>query len=128
MTHHSASMAQMESPADAFCEAIAWVDDSLDFLQEELTSLLPVLYGKVLDVNMAQSFGGTIGVDHLDSELIVVAYGSGPELGESKLGKNGSDVFCDFPRGDSSKEFGLSTAGCGDRLGLGPMGDNTTSK
>jgi hypothetical protein len=71
----------VENPADTFGEAIAGVDDALDFLQEELTSLLPVLYCEVLDVYVARSFGGTIGFDHFDSGLIVLTNGSGAKLG-----------------------------------------------
>jgi hypothetical protein len=43
---------------------------TLDFVQENLTRFLPILYGEVLNVGVARSFGGTVGIHHFDGRLI----------------------------------------------------------
>ncbi len=61
----------MKDPAEAFGKGIAGIDNPFDFSQDNLTRFLPILNRKVLDVNVARSFGRTVGIDHFDGGGVV---------------------------------------------------------
>ena len=57
MTHNASRMAGMEDPAQGLGEVIRGVDDTRDVAHDNVASLLPVLNGKVLDINVTRTFG-----------------------------------------------------------------------
>jgi hypothetical protein len=106
----------MKNPDNTLGKTIAGVDNAVDFLEEEVTGLFPILDGKILDVNVAQEvFGGAISVDHLDGQFIVLAdWGRASLRREAELGEDGMKVFCNFSGRGGSKEFCFSGVGSGD--------------
>lgn len=59
-------MPGMEYPAKGFAEVIGWVDDTSYVNREDITIILPILNGEVLDIDVASTFSGLARVDHLD--------------------------------------------------------------
>ncbi len=53
VTHHATRVARMKDPAEGFSKVIAGVDDTRDVAHDNVASILPVLYCKMLDINVA---------------------------------------------------------------------------
>ena len=66
MSHHVANMSRVKYPADSLGEAITGIHNAGDLMKVKMTGFLPILKGKILDVDMSGSFGGAIGVCHFD--------------------------------------------------------------
>ena len=59
-------MSGMQNPTQGFCQVIRWVDDTRDVLENDVSSILPVLDSKELDVNVPGSLSWLSGIDNLD--------------------------------------------------------------
>ena len=75
----------MEDPAERFGEVIRWVENSSNMVHDNILGVLPVLNGKVLDVNVTGALGRDLRVDHVDSRHIVFVDRSRTSLRESEL-------------------------------------------
>ena len=75
MVHQMAGMAGMEYPAKGLRKVVRRIDDTRDGLEDNITSLAPVLNGKVLDVNMARALGRFSGVYHFDRRFVILVEG-----------------------------------------------------
>jgi hypothetical protein len=53
MAHETASKTSMEAPTNTFGEGITGDNSSFDFVKKEMAGLLPILFRKVMYVNMA---------------------------------------------------------------------------
>ena len=71
MPHDVAGMALMKDPSQWFCEVIRGIDETRDEFHHNVPRVLPVLDGKVLDINMTRALNGHTSVDHIDGGLIV---------------------------------------------------------
>ena len=72
MSQSPASMAMMKDPAKRLGEVIGIVDDAREVNQENVTIVLPILDGKVLDGNVAGPLCWDAGVHHINGRLVVV--------------------------------------------------------
>jgi len=61
----------MENPAEGLGEVIGRVDDTWDVAHDNVASILPILDGKMLDVDVTRTFRGNTGVDHFDGRHVV---------------------------------------------------------
>ena len=128
MSHHETGMAGMENPAKSFGEGIRRIDDAGEMAKDEIAKSMPLLKGKVTDVNMARSFGGPVVVDNLDGGIIVNPNWCGIRLSVPKVMKNRSKILDDFSNGGTGDEFRFSRTGGCERLCLGAISDDTSSK
>jgi hypothetical protein len=128
VAHKASGVTRMKDPADAFGEAVARVDDTLDVFQNNMASPFPVLNGKILNVNMAGAFSGTTGVDHLDCRFVVLIERSGAGLEKTELCEDGAEVFGHFGSGNGGNKLGFSRASGSDSLRFAAIGDDTTGK
>ena len=118
MAHDAACMAFMEDPSQRLSQIVRAIDGARDEIQNNVTSIFPVLDGKVLDVNVTGTLSGNLSVDHIDSGLVVQVQASGARRGETKLFEDCTQVPSLFGSSDGRKEFSLSGTGGGDGLCL----------
>ena len=52
-------------------------------MHDNVAGVLPVLNGKVLDVNVARALGGDLRVNHVDGRFVVHPDGCGSGLGKA---------------------------------------------
>ena len=71
MAHHAPDMAMMEGGAKRFGKGIGNVNDSGYMEQNDFMVRFPLLDSKMLDINMARTGSGAIGVDHKYSSCII---------------------------------------------------------
>jgi hypothetical protein len=128
VTHNATSVARVKDPSNALCESIAGVDGTLDLAEKKMSSLFPILDGKVLDIYVAGAFGRKVSVHHFDGGLIVFEQWNGLGLIEAKLTKDGTEVFGDLSGRYSGQEFCFCAASSCDGLGLATRGYNATGK
>ena len=117
----------MEDPTERFGHVISRVDDARNMVHEDRTGFLPILDGKVLNINMAGTLGGNAGVNDFDGRLIVFVDRSRGSLGKTKLMHDSAQVAGVFSSGDGSEEFSLSRTGGSNRLGLTPIRNSATA-
>jgi hypothetical protein len=82
------SMMGMKNPPKGLHEIISQVDDSWNVFQDDITLILPILNGKVLDVNTLGAFCQDTCIDHLDSRHIVFVHD-----GQTILRKTNSNIM-----------------------------------
>ena len=114
MAHDTSSVAGMQDPTNAFGESVAGVDDTGDVLKDDVSSGLPILDRKELDVDMAAPFDRAASVHHFNGGLVVFIEGSRAVLREAKLGKDEAEIFGHFGSGNGSDKFCLSGTSRGD--------------
>ena len=78
-------------------------------MHDDVTGVLPVLDGEVLDLDVTRSLGGHTSVDHVNGRLVILVDGGRLGLGESEFLHNRPDVSGLLGCGDSGEEFGLSS-------------------
>ena len=61
----------MKDPTKRFGEIIGWIDDAGNVTKNDVTGVLPVLDGKVLDHNVTAAFSRDAGIDHVDGRLVI---------------------------------------------------------
>ena len=83
MAHDAACMAFMEDPSQRLSQIVRAIDGARDEVQNNVTSIFPVLDGKVLDVNVAGVLGGDLRVNHVDGRFVVHPDGCGSGLGKA---------------------------------------------
>ena len=89
VAHGAASVTLMKDPAEGLGEVIWWVEDTRDEVHDNISSIFPVLNGKMLDVNVAGTLGGHLGVDHVDGGFVVHPDGGSLTLCETKFFQDG---------------------------------------
>ena len=117
----------MEDPTEGLGEIIGRVDDARDVFQDDVLGILPILDGKVLNINVAGALSRNTSVDHLDSRLVVFVDRSRVMLGKTQLFQNSTEVFGMLRSKNSSKELSFSRAGCSDGLRLGTVRDGAAT-
>ena len=118
----------VEDPTKGLSESIGGVDDARDVGQDDIVTILPVLYGKHLYVNVSATFSRNAVIDHVDSGHVIFVYRSRVRLCIPKLVEDGAKVQDCLGSGDGSDEFSFSTTCGSNRLCLAAVGDDTTSK
>ena len=121
-------MARVKDPSNTLGKGITGVDGTFDFAEENVASLLPVLEGEVLDINVEGAFGRTVCINHLNGRFVVFKHGGGCRLIETKLAKYRAEIFGYLSSRDSRKKFGLGGTGGSDGLGLAAIGDDAAGK
>ena len=112
MSHDAASVTLMEDPSKRLGEVVAAEDGARTKTHDDVTSFLPILEGKPLDVNVSGALSRNPSIDNLDGGFVVPVKGSGALLLKTKFLHDGSKVFGMLGSGDSSHEFSLCRA-CG---------------
>ena len=108
MPHDATGMALMKDPSQWFGKVIRGIDDTRDELHHNVPRVLPVLDGKVLDIDMTRALSGNTSVDHVDGGLVVTIQRCRFAWREPQLLHNGAEVARMFSSGDSSEELGFS--------------------
>ena len=82
MAHKPASM---KDPTEGLSEVVRRVEDTRDMVQHDMTSLLPILNGKMLDGNMTSSVSGLAGINHFDSGIVILIKNRRARLRKAKF-------------------------------------------
>ena len=127
MSHSAAGMPAVENPTKGLGEVIRLVDYTWNEIHYDVSSIFPVLNGKVLDVDVPRALSGHLGINHVDGRFIIHPDRSSLWLGKSKFFHDGSEVLGMFGGGDSCEEFCLGGACGGDGLGFATIGDSAAS-
>ena len=115
----------MQNPTKGLGEVVRGVDYPWDVLHDDVAGILPILDGKVLDVNMTGAFRWDAGVDHIDGRFVVFVDWGGAILGESQIRQDGSEVFGMFGCSNGSQELSFGGACGSDRLSFAAAGHCT---
>ena len=75
----------MEHPTKGFGKIITRVDNTRDVVHNKVTTVLPILNGKGLDINKTRAFSGDTGVDHVDGRLVITMNGGWTRRRETKV-------------------------------------------
>jgi len=70
------------------------IDDTRDDFHHNVPRVLPVLNGKVLDINMARVLSWNMSVDHIDGGLVVTTQHNATEVARMLSRCGGSKEFC----------------------------------
>ena len=128
VSHDAACMSRMENPAERLREVVGRIDDAWNMAHDDVAGVVPILNGKMLDVNVTRAFGGNASVDHFDSRHVVFVDRRGTKLREPQFLQNGAKVLRMFGCKDSSEKLSFSRASGSDRLCFGAIRDSTTAK
>jgi hypothetical protein len=72
MTHESSNVTLMKLRSKGLCSIITWIDDTWHVYNlEDAFIIMPLLDGKVLDVNMTQARSWLFLIDHVHGCLVV---------------------------------------------------------
>jgi len=93
VTHDASRMVSMENPKQGLREVIRRIDDSWDVAHDNVASLLPILNGKVLDINVTGTLSKNTSINHLDSRHVVFVDRSWFVLRETQFGHYGTEVL-----------------------------------
>ena len=128
MSHDAARVAIVQDPAQGFGQIVSGVDNARHVVHDDIAGILPILDGKVLDIDMTGTLGGDLGVDHIDRRHIVLIDWGRPRGRKTKLRENGSEVLGVFGGRDSAEKLSLSGAGGCDGLSLTAVAHSAPSK
>jgi hypothetical protein len=118
----------MENPTKALGERVHGEDNAREVCHDNIAGAFPFLDSEVLDIDMTRAFGGTGGIDHGESSLVVAVKAGGASLMKAQVAQDRPEVFGSLGSGDARDEFSLSRAG-GDRtLDLGSVGNGSAGK
>lgn len=112
-------MASVENPAEGLRESIARVDSTGDVVEEDDTTLLPLLKGEALDVDVPRSLRWLLGVGHHDGGLIVAVHHRWSVLFYAEFVQNRPKILDGLGCANAGNEFGLGRARCNCGLPLG---------
>ena len=101
MPHNAAGMAFMEDPTKRFSQVVSGVEDSGDETHNNVAGFLPILKGKVLDIDVSRSLSENASIDHVDSRLVVFVYGGRAIWRKTKVLHDGTKVLGLFGCKDS---------------------------
>ena len=121
-------MAMVESGTKGCSERVGRIDDAGDVLHNNFVVGLPLLDGKMLNVNMARAGRRTAGVDHENGRRVVFVERGGAELRITKLGKDGAKIFSNFGSMDGGEEFSFGGTGGDGRLDLSLVGNGAAAE
>ena len=72
MAHSTTSMASKKGPAKGFGSMVSDIDDARDMTHSDETATLPLLNGKMLNVDVSGVRGGLAFVDHSNGGDIIL--------------------------------------------------------
>ena len=121
-------MAGVKDPAKGLGQVIQGIDDARDVLRDNVASILPILNGKMLDINVTGALGRDASVDHVDSRHVVFVDWGGTGLGKTEFEEDRAKVLRMFSCDNCSQKFGFSGAGGCDGLGLSAVRNGTTTE
>ena len=107
MPHGTTSMSGEKGPAKRLRRVIRRVDDARDVPHVQNTSLTPLLNGKMLNIDVARTWGRLALVDHSDSSLVIFVQRSGTILRKAKVCQDRTKVLGSLARMDGSNKLGL---------------------
>ena len=128
MPHDTTGVTIVQDPSKRFGQVIRWVENPGDELEHNGASIFPVLYGEVLDINVARTFGRNASVDHVDSRLVVAEHDSGIFRRESQISHDSTHVAGVFGSGNGCQKFSFGGAGGSDGLGFASVGNGTATQ
>ena len=108
MTHGTTGMASEKGPAKCFGSMVSDIDDARDVTHNDEATTLPLLNGKMLNVDVSGIRSGLAFIDHGNGRDIVFVEWCGTLLWNAKLAKDGTKVFSNLGGMDSSDEFSFS--------------------
>ena len=109
MAHGMMSMVSKKGPAKCLGSMVSNIDDARDMMHDDDdTMTLPLLNGKMLDVNVSGIRSGLAFIDHGNGGDIVFIERCGTLLWNAKLMKDGTKVFSNLGSMHSGDEFSLS--------------------
>ena len=108
MAHSTTSMASKKGPAKGFGSMVSDIDDARDMMHNDETATLPLLNGKMLNVDVSGVRSGFAFIDHGNGGDIVFVEWCGTLLWNAELMKDGTKVFSNLGGMDGSDEFSLS--------------------
>jgi len=116
VTHNASRMASMENPAQGLREVIRRIDDTWDVAHDNVASLLPILNGKVLDINVMRTLSRNTSINHLDSRHVVFVDRSWFILRETQFSHYSTEVLGLLSGKDGSEKLSFRRASGSDRL------------
>ena len=116
MSHDTPCVARMQDPTEGLGKVVGRIDNSREVSHDNVASILPVLDGKVLDVNVTRSLSRNSSIDHFDRGHVVLVDRSGSMLWKSEFFQNEPQVPGMFSSENGGKK--LSFGGAGSRDGL----------
>ena len=66
MSHDTPCVARMQDPTEGLGKVVGRIDNSREISHDNVASILPVLDGKVLDVNVTRALSRNSSIDHFD--------------------------------------------------------------
>ena len=108
MAHGMMSMVSKKGPAKCLGSMVSNIDDARDMMHDNETTMLPLLNGKMLNVNVSGIGSRLVFVDHGNGRDIVFIKRCGTLLRDAKLMKDGMKVFSNLGSMHSGNEFSLS--------------------
>ena len=99
----------------------AGVDKARDVFKKDVAMLFPILYGEVLDGDVAGPRGWFGSIDHEDCRLVILVERGGTKLGESKFAEVCTKIFHGLGCCNCGNEFSLRGNGGYSRLELGSI-------
>ena len=108
MAHGTMSMACKKGPAKCLGSMVSDIDDARDMTHDDETTTLPLLNGKMLNVDVSGIGSRLAFVDHGNGGDIVFVERCGTLLWNAELMKDGTKVFSNLGSMHSGDEFSLS--------------------
>ena len=128
MTHGSMNMATVQNVGNRLTVGVRWVDGARDVMELNIASSTPLLYSKVLNINMTGTRSGAILVDNRNGSLVVDVEASRMRLGVAKTGQDHAQASDHFGGEDNGEKLSFSTGGGNGRLELTLVSDGATTK
>ena len=128
MAHGTMSMVSKKSPAKCFGGMVGNVDKARDVMHDDDSMMLPLLNGKMLNVNMPGAGSGFALIDHGNGGDVVLVEQCWSFLGNTEFMKDGTKVFGNLGSMHSSNELSLGGTCSNSGLKFGLVGNGTTSK
>jgi len=89
---------------------------------------LPILYSKVLDINVTRALSRHTSVDHVDGRLVVAVHDSRAFRRKAEVGHDCLNVSSMLCSGTSGKDLRFGGAGSSDRLCFALVGDGAATQ
>ena len=107
MAHGMTSMASKKSPAKCFGSVVSNIDDARDATDDDDDTTLPLLNGKMLNVDVSGVRSGFVLIDHGNGRDVVFIERCWTFLWDTEFMKDGTKVFGNLGSMHSSNELGF---------------------
>lgn len=128
VTHGATSVTGVECPAEGLGTLVGGVDDAGDVVHDDISTLTPLLNGKMLNVDVTRARRRLAVINHGNGSQILFIEGGGSRLRKTKLGEDGTKILCNLGSLTSADKFGLSTGSSDSSLKLRLVSNRTTSE